>query len=134
MNNFMTNIPDFTQNPAFETIKKVGAENEAIRKIALTSTAEETAKYIYNSILEFSSQIGENHEVGLQVTTLGNGIQVYLNELSYHNPHLIIFGSENPDGTKLRIVQHITQLNYALIAIPKTEPEKPKRKIGFSVE
>lgn len=131
MNDFM--IPKINM-PNLDAIQKVAQENEDVRRIALTSTAEETAKYIYNSILEFSSQIGENSEVGLQVTTLGSGIQVYLSELSYHNPHLIIFGSENPDGTKLRIVQHVTQLNYALIAMPKIEPEKPKRKIGFNVE
>lgn len=127
-------IKPFENSEAMKSIQHVSAENEEIRRMALISTAEVTAQYIYHSILDFSLQIGEEHDVGLQVSTLGTGVKVYLSDLSYHNPHLIIFGSEDQDGTKIRIVQHITQLNYALIAILKPEQEKPKRKIGFSQE
>ena len=32
---------------------------------------------------------------------------------------------------KSTLIQHMNQLNFLLTALPKTEPEKPKRKIGF---
>lgn len=48
------NIPNITQNPSFiaaqEAIQRVGAENEEVRRITITSTAAHTAEYIYRSI------------------------------------------------------------------------------------
>ena len=111
-----------------------GQQNAQIREATIGALASNTAEYINRSILEFWKSIPDDYEVGMQLTSLGTGIQVYLNNLAYHEPHLIIFDSEFKDGTKMRIVQHVTQLNYALVAMPKQEPDKPKRIIGFRSE
>lgn len=72
--------------------------------------AEHTAEYIYKSILEFSETIDDSYDVGIQVTSLGSSVQVYLIDVNYYNPYLIIFNSESQDGTIIKIVQHVTQL------------------------
>jgi len=131
-------IPYITQNQSCtesqESSKQVGSEKEEVRRIAISSTAAHTAEYIYKSILEFSETIDDSYDVGIQVTTLGSAVQVYLTDVNYYDPHLIIFNSEGQDGTIIKIVQHVTQLNYALIALKKLKPQSPKREIGFSKE
>ena len=128
MNNFIT--PGI--NPTVQRqLQKSAQENAKIREATIDSYASNTARFIYDSIIEFWTSIGDNYEVGMQLTSLGQGLQVYLNSLDYFEPHLIIFNSEFPDGTKMRIVQHITQLNYALIALPKKNQDEPRREIGF---
>jgi hypothetical protein len=122
---------DRTMKMAQEGAQKVAQENAIVREATIGSLASNTAKYIYNSINDFWANIGNDYEVGMQLTSLGQGVQVYLNNLTYYEPHLIIFDSEFSDGTKMRIVQHVTQLNYAIIALPKQRPNEQKRKIGF---
>jgi hypothetical protein len=117
-----------------EAIQKASTEKEEVRHITIGSTAAHTAEYIYNSILDFSETIDDSYDVGMQVTSLGSSVKVYLTDVNYYDPHLIIFNSESEDGTIIKIVQHVTQLNYALVALKKLEPEKPKRKIGFNAE
>lgn len=112
-------------------VQKVARENAIVREATIGSLASNTAMYIYESINDFWANIGNDYEVGMQLTSLGQGVQVYLNNLTYYEPHLIIFDSEFSDGTKMRIVQHVTQLNYAIIALPKQRQNEPKRKIGF---
>jgi len=116
-----------------ESIQQADTEEE-VRRIAIGSTAAHTAEYIYKSILEFSETIDDGYDVGIRVTSLGSSIKVYLIDVNYYDPHLIIFNSESQDGTIIKIVQHVTQLNYALIALKKLEPKNPKRQIGFSTE
>ena len=129
-------IPYIAQIPTCiaseESNKQVGTEKEEVRRIAITSTAAYTAEYIYKSILEFSETIDDSYDVGIQVTALGSAVQVYLTDVNYFDPHLIIFNSESQDGTIIKIVQHVTQLNYALIALKRLKPQNPKREIGFS--
>lgn len=35
------------------------------------------------------------------------------------------------NGRMSTLIQHVSQLNFLLTSVPK-EPDKPKRKIGFS--
>jgi hypothetical protein len=131
-------IPYINQSPgnimSQEAIQKASIEKEEVRRIAIASTAAHTAEYIYNSILDFSETLDDSYDVGIQVTTLGSSVKVYLTDVNYYSPHLIIFNSESKDGTIIKIVQHVTQLNYALVALKRLEPESPKREIGFSAE
>ena len=125
------NFPSIPMPEIPREVQIAGQQNAVIREASIGALASNTADYINRSIMEFWQSIPDEYEVGLQLTSLGTGIRVYLNTLVYHEPHLIIFDSEFKDGTRMRIVQHVTQLNYALIAMPKQEPEKPKRQIGF---
>lgn len=137
-NNPQMCIPYTNKSSLFDTaqeaIKKASIEKEEVRHITIGSTAAHTAEYIYNSIIEFSETIDDSYDVGIQVTSLGTSVKVYLTDVNYYDPHLIIFNSESEDGTIIKIVQHVTQLNYALVALKRLEPENPKRKIGFSAE
>ena len=40
----------------------------------------------------------------------------------------------NEAGRPIRLVQHYTQLNVLLTAMPKPKPEEPARRIGFQLQ
>jgi len=44
---------------------------------------------------------------------------------------LIIFYGFTEKGEPVKLMQNVSQISLLLIVLPKLEPEKPKRKIGF---
>lgn len=90
-----------------ESLSYIGDENARVREISINSVASKTAKIIYDSAIEFWDKIGNSYNVGIMITTLGCGMIVYLKNISYVKPHLIIFDSESKEGEKIRIVQHV---------------------------
>ena len=51
--------------------------------------------------------------------------------LGYFDPDIVTFYGQDEDGQKMQLVQHVTQLNVALRAVPRAQPEEPARRIGF---
>ncbi len=44
-------------------------------------------------------------------------------------------GYWNPDGAKVELLQHTSQLNLLLVAVPRMDDlSKPRRKIGFATK
>ena len=81
-------------------------------------------------IKEFQEGLDDEHEVGLKLASFGQSITLNVANIGYSNPSLIHFyGYCN--GSKVHLIQHINQLNFLLISIPKADPEKPARRIGF---
>ena len=86
---------------------------------------------LVNKIKAFDNSLNDEYEVGVKLITYGNTYQFYLTGLGYHNPYLIYFYGELPDGSPIQLIQHVSQINFVLIKLKKQAPEKPKRKIGF---
>ena len=45
---------------------------------------------------------------------------------------MIVFYGELEDGSRVELVQHLSQLNLLLVAVKRTNPEEPRRVIGFT--
>lgn len=83
-----------------------------------------------SSIKEFQEGLDDEHEVGLQLASFGQSITLNVTNIGYSNPSLIHFyGYIN--GSKAHLIQHISQLSFLLTSVPKVDPEKPARRIGF---
>jgi len=80
-------------------------------------------------IKDFEAGLDDDHEVGARLVTFGQSIQIHVQSVGYAAPFLITFEGVDSDGRKLRLIQHVTQLNFLLIALKKLE-DKPYR-IGF---
>lgn len=81
-------------------------------------------------IKQFQDELDDKHEVGLQLASFGQSITLNVTDIGYSNPSIIDFyGYCN--GNKAHLIQHINQLNFLLISVPKSDPEKPARRIGF---
>lgn len=110
---------------------------ELVRAIAETPHAN-PAKYAYEQleklIKEFESGLDDDHEVGLKIVSLGDVGVYYVQELDYRPPHILIFRCQSPEGTKATLIQHHSQLSFLLISLPKLEPQRTARRVGFAVQ
>jgi len=95
-------------------------------------TAEGYYERLVKMINEFDASLDSEHEVGVRLVNFGQTIQFHVVDLGFYNPGLIIFHGELDNGDKIQLTQHITQISFLLIAAKRTNPEKPKRRIGFN--
>ena len=92
--------------------------------------ADEAISTIFEHIKESEDGLDEDHEVALKLASFGQAVTLYVSEIGYSNPSTLVFrGYVN--GNPATLLQHLTQLNFLLLAVPKSEPDKPPRRIGF---
>ena len=53
--------------------------------------------------------------------------------VGFFDPDLVTFYGRDEDGLKTQLIQHVSQLNVLLRAVPKEQPEDPPRRIGFQM-
>lgn len=85
---------------------------------------------LVRSIKEFESELDDDHEVAVKLSAFGQSIMMQVVEIGYSNPTLIHFyGYVN--GSKSELIQHVNQLSFLLMVVPKADPVLPARRIGF---
>ena len=93
--------------------------------------ADEQYKILKRYIQDFESSLDNDHEVGIMMTNFGQSVLMYVVNITYENPVLMVFKGK-VNGQEATLIQHINQLNFMLMSIEK-EPDRPKRQIGFTV-
>jgi hypothetical protein len=87
---------------------------------------ERLALYIQN----FEAQLDAREEVAMGFTGGDAGV-IRIEGMGYFDPDILTFYGANDDGRKTQIVQHVSQLNVMLMALP-TEPARASpTRIGF---
>ncbi|WP_294151755.1 DUF6173 family protein [uncultured Selenomonas sp.] len=94
------------------------------------------ASWMYERVVRhinrFESTLPDDMQAGGRFVSSSNGYTFNIDDVSYWNPDMIIFSGTGPDGEKVRLLQHTSQLNLLLVAVPrKDDLSKPRRKIGF---
>ena len=85
---------------------------------------------IMERIKEFEDELDDDHEVAVQLASFGKDILLHVTDIGYSNPHTLVFyGIVN--GQKSTLIQHMSMLNFLLLAVKKQEPSKPAKRIGF---
>lgn len=102
--------------------------------IQRANLASQFAKHLLSQMNRFDKELDADHEVGVRLVSFGQSITFHVSDLSYYNPSLIVFIGLTEDGNRVELVQNTSQINFLLIALPKLQPEQPKRKIGFIQE
>ena len=90
-------------------------------------------KILVSKIKAFEESLDHEHEVAMQFASFGNPTVINVERISYCNPSIIMFNG-TIDGNKATLIQHISQLNFLLLAVRKSEPELPPRRIGFDIQ
>jgi len=116
---------------AMVSIADIGRNIDDLRTSPL---AEGVCRHIIQEIIDFESNLPDDMQAGGRLVSFGGGEIFSINDIKYSNPNLIIFYGELPDGSKVRMIQHQSQLNIMLMAVPLREPDKPRRKIGFCAD
>lgn len=82
-------------------------------------------------IQNFEKQLDNAHEVAMGFAGSEGGV-IRIEGMGYFDPDIITFYGSDPTGAKTQLVQHVSQLNVMLRALPKVaSDEEAPRRIGF---
>ena len=91
---------------------------------------------LMRQIKQFEATLQPNEDTAAYLASFGTQILITINNVGYHNPYFITFDGVNVEsGQRVRLVQHVSQINvlFAAVTIPKEETRKACR-IGFYVD
>lgn len=113
---------------AFEALERARAE------AAEAPTARRAVTRILEEIRHFEADLDDASEVGIRLVSFTPSSVLYVEGIGFSQPNLIIFYGHLEDQSAVRLIQHLSQLSFLLTRVPRLEPEKPRRPIGFHVE
>ena len=77
-------------------------------------------------------QLDRDHEIGGRFVSFGDDAHFHIADVGYWNPDIITFDGFDQNGNRMKLIQHVSQLNVLLVAVRKTTPPaEPPRRIGF---
>ena len=86
---------------------------------------------LVRSIAKFEKELDETQEIGARLVTFGNQEVIHIEDVGFWGPDLLIFYGTSSEGKPLQLLQHQSQVNVLLVAVPK-EGLRPRR-IGFGL-
>lgn len=92
--------------------------------------AESAYEWLIRCIRDFESDLDPAHEVAVGFAGSDAGL-LKIAGLGFFAPDLITFLGEDEDGAPAQLIQHVSQLNVTLRAVPVANPEAAARRIGF---
>lgn len=84
---------------------------------------------IMQPIKDFESSLDNNHDMIIYFGSFG---PMTIETIDFTNSDFICFHGYSK-GEKAQIIQHISQVNFMLLSAPRSEPNKPKKPIGFNL-
>jgi len=92
------------------------------------------AKWAYERLIlyikKFEETLDNEHEVAMGFTGADAGV-IRIEGIGYFDPDIVTFYGSDPEGTKTQLIQHVTQLNVMLRALPKQRASDAPKRIGF---
>lgn len=106
--------------------------SEALRPPELRSAfmADGMYKRIIEQINDFEADLPDDMQAGGRFVNFGDKTFA-IEDVGYYNPNIIIFYATDPSGAPVQVLQHISQLNVLLVAVPRRNLTQPRRRIGF---
>jgi Family of unknown function (DUF6173) len=106
---------------------------EAFRDVQNDSSAERLANHILKRMELFDEELDKEHEVGIKLVSFGQTHTFHVSEIGVCQPSLIIFRGYTDNEEPVELIQHVSQISFLLMCLPRLEPEAEKKKItmGF---
>jgi hypothetical protein len=101
---------------------------------AESRSAEGFVRRILASVKEFEATLDPAREVGIRLVSFGQSITFRVDHLACVEPSLVVFVGKTEDGQPVQLVQHLSQVSFLLMALPRLAPEKPRNVIGFEAQ
>ena len=96
--------------------------------------ASDMYKRIVTLINHFESDLPDTMQAGGRLVSSGN-ITFSIQDVGYWDPNMIVFYGELSDNSKVELVQHLSQLNLLLVAVPRNDDNSaPRRIIGINTK
>lgn len=100
------------------------------------AAAKSPAEWAYERLIlyiqNFEKQLDNEHEVAMGFTGGDAGV-LRIEGMGYFDPDIVTFYGSDPAGGKTQLVQHVSQLNVMLRALPKEVKEAKPKRIGFKL-
>ncbi len=98
------------------------------------AAAKSPARWAYERLIlyirNFEAQLDAQHEVAMGFTGGDAGV-IRIEGMGYFDPDIVTFYGSDPAGVRTQLIQHVTQLNVMLRALPKEADVPEARRIGF---
>ncbi|MEZ5756054.1 MAG: DUF6173 family protein [Paracoccaceae bacterium] len=113
-------------------------ESTPLPKAATRRSVEEKspAEWAYERLIlyiqNFEAQLDASEEVAMGFTGGQAGV-LSIEGVGFFDPDLVTFYGRDEDGLRTQLIQHVTQLNVILRAVPRETPSEPPRRIGFQM-
>ncbi|NGQ89356.1 hypothetical protein G5V65_00495 [Rhodobacter sp. HX-7-19] len=113
-------------------------ESAPLPKAATRRSVEEKspAEWAYERLIlyiqNFEAQLDASEEVAMGFTGGQAGV-LSIEGVGFFDPDLVTFYGRDEDGLRTQLIQHVTQLNVILRAVPRETPAEPPRRIGFQM-
>jgi hypothetical protein len=79
----------------------------------------------------FESELDADHDVGIRLVNFGSEITFHVTDIGSVEPDLIIFTGKTQAGVPVRLIQQRNQIDFLLTTLQRSDPEQPKRPVGF---
>lgn len=99
-------------------------------KLEEKSPAQWAYERVILYIKNFEEQLDTEHEVAMGFTGGDAGI-LRIEGIGWFAPDILTFYGEDDDGSRTQLIQHVSQLNVMLRALPKAPEDETARRIGF---
>ncbi len=111
------------------------AEQPVPEAVKSTPSAQKSpAQWAYERIIlylkNFEEQLDNEHEVAMGFTG-GDAGALRIEGMGYFDPDIVTFYGADPAGGRTQLVQHVSQLNVMLRALPKHDKSAEPNRIGF---
>lgn len=103
-----------------------GLRGSAEQKSPAQWAYERLILYIKN----FEEQLDAEHEVAMGFAGGDAGV-LRIEGIGFFDPDIVTFYGSDPAGARNQLIQHVSQLNVLLRALPKASGDEAPRRIGF---
>lgn len=103
--------------------------------VARTPIEEKSpAQWAYERVIlyiqNFEEQLDNEHEVAIGFTGGDAGV-LRIEGIGFFDPDIVTFHGTDQNGAKTQLVQHVSQLNVLLRALPRPRDRAEPSRIGF---
>lgn len=100
------------------------------KAVASKTPAEWAYQRLILYIRNFEKRLDNEHEVAMGFTGGDAGL-LRIEGIGYFDPDIVTFYGRDASGTRTQLIQHVTQLNVFLRALPKPAEAPAPKRIGF---
>jgi hypothetical protein len=97
-------------------------------------TEKSAAEWAYERLIlyirNFEAQLDPSEEAAMGFTGAEAGV-LRIEGIGYFDPDIVTFYGQDENGARTQLIQHVSQLNVILRAMPKADGGGEARRIGF---
>lgn len=114
------------KNAAQQDVPDALTKKPAGQKSPAQWAYERVVLYLKN----FEEQLDNEHEAAIGFTGADAGV-LRIEGMGYFDPDIVTFYGTDPAGGRTQLIQHVSQLNVMLRAVPKSVEQAEPNRIGF---